>query len=476
MDKNLYQWSKTTWIIFLTLFVLAGTTRFYRLDWSFWGDETTTFKQVEILTGTPFFASQFDGSVLGAGTRSNPLGYSLQWLVYHFWGKGEAEARLGVAIAGTLVIPLAFLLASRLYGQVTGVILAGMLLLSPWHVFHSQNQRNYSYVFLFASLALLSAALAWKDNNRRWAILSGMTTILAVLTHSLSIMIPMFLGAFVLGEVIRRQSPFPWRAIKSYLLVVLPLLTLICLWAFIGWRSWSGEQTWGYSSLHTLMGLTFNLNWGIALMACAGCLWTLWNSQDSVDRMWAIGAFVLAALSTVLPFFLAFRPDYVFSGTLVFYMLATRALTQLYERLKVQWLPFAISIIMAFLLAPLPAFLSHYQDGDRPDYRTAAGFIEKRYLQGDIVAADSAELLEHYLPELEVEAVHDINKGAATVERLELLRPENKQRLWLVFRLSRQEPPVELDQWLWKNAVRMLRIKKRRFDYHENITDVYLID
>jgi hypothetical protein len=52
----------------------------------------------------------------------------------------------------------------------------------------------------------------------------------------------------------------------------------------------------------------------------------------------------------------------------------------------------------------------------------------------------------------------------------------NKARIWYVCRYAREEPAAWADTWLWENAVRVLRIKKKRFDYHENILDVYLID
>lgn len=42
--------------------------------------------------------------------------------------------------------------------------------------------------------------------------------------------------------------------------------------------------------------------------------------------------------------------------------------------------------------------------------------------------------------------------------------------------MAREELLQEVDQWLWKHGVRMLRIKKKRFDYHENITEVYLLN
>jgi 4-amino-4-deoxy-L-arabinose transferase-like glycosyltransferase len=473
MSKHIYHWSKLTWILALTFLLLGGMTRFYRLDWSFWGDETATFIQVESLFGKPFFTTHLYSDV--SGTRSNPLGYSLQYLVYKFFGTGEREARLGVATAGTLAIALIFLLTSRLYGHTTAVILAGIVLLSPWHLFHSQNQRNYSYVFLFGSIALLTAALAWKENSRKWAVLSGLTTALAVLTHSLSIIIPVGLGAFVIVEGVRVKGRVAWQAITGYLLSGVPLLILISVWAWLGWRHWSGGQQWGYTSLHVLMGLIFNMNWGLTLIVCIGWLWAFWYSPQSPDKLWVIVAVVVLSFAVIAPNFLSFRHDYVFSSTLVFFMLAARFMTLLYENLKKQSNVLAIILILALLLLPFPSYLSHYQDGNRHDYRAAAQFITDHYQPSDIVASATwTAVLRHYLP-FEVTPVSLFQQSAKVIANLENLISE-KNRVWLVSTLAREEYPPEIDRWLWQHAVRMLRIKKKRFDYHENITEVYLIE
>jgi hypothetical protein len=472
MVKNVYNWSKLTWILALTFLLVGGMTRFYHLDWSFWGDETYTFVQVESLFEKPFFTTHLHANV--SGTRSNPLGYSLQYLVYTFFGTGEWEARLGVAAAGTLAIALIFVLTSRLYGHTTGIILGCLLLFSPWHLFHSQNQRNYSYVFLFGSITLLTAALAWKENNRKWAILSGVMTALAVLTHSLSILIPIGLGAFVLVELLRLKGQVAWKAIKGYLYTAVPFLLLISFWAWLGWRNWSGEQVWGYTSLHVLMGLIFNMNWGISLVICIGWFWALWYSYDSSDKLWVTASVVVLGLALAAPMFLSFRHDYVFSSTLVFFMLAARFMAQLYEILKKRSVFLAIILIFALLLLPLPSFLSYYQDGNRHDYRSAAQFIIDHHQPDDIiVCAIWTAVLRHYLP-FQVTPVPYLQQSSQAIKSLEVLLSKGN-RIWLVTTLAREEYPAEVDRWLWRHAVRMLRIKKKRFDYHENITEVYLL-
>ncbi|GAK59409.1 hypothetical protein U27_06393 [Candidatus Vecturithrix granuli] len=461
MNNNVYRWSKFTWIIVFTFLLLGAMTRFYRLDWSFWGDETSTFLQVKALEDK---------------IPPDPLAYYLQHITYQLFGRGERESRMGVAITGTLAIAFIVLLVFRLYGHVTAVLLGFILLLSPWHLFHSQNQRSYSYAFFFGAMALLTAALAWKENNGKWAALSGLMSALTVATHSLSMVIPVALGTFVIFEILRHHPTISWRAIRGYLLVGVPLLLFLCFWAWFGWQNWSERQNWGYTSIHTLMGIAFNLNWGITLTACAGWWWAMWYSKDASDRLWGVVVIIVIVVAILAPLFLPFRQDYVFASTVAFFILAARFVALMYEQVKKQSRLIALAMSMVFILLPLPSFVSHYQDGDRHDYRSAAKFINDHYQPGDIILSASwISVLRYYLPAFQVTPIPNLQEGKTAILSLEQ-HIADKQRVWLIYSLAREEIPQDVDQWLWKHGIRMLRIKKKRFDYHENITEVYLLN
>lgn len=472
MHMIMYYRKNRTWLLGLLMLFLAAVTRYYGLGWSFWGDETTSLVQVRDLFGKPFFATQLEHRDLEA--RANPIGYSIQAVVYAIFGEGERGARVGVSTAGVIAIVMIFLLTSRLYGRVTGTILGFMLILSPWYLFHTQNNRNYSYAFLFGSFALLSAGFAWKHNHFRWGAIAGLFSGITGATHNFAIIIPAGLTAFAVSEWLRRKTPLPRRAIAGYMLTGGIALFLTYSLAWLVMRNWVAQQTWGYSSLHTLIGLAFNLDWGIALAACAGLVWVMLISRNPIDRLWGMVAITAGLAAIAMPFLVPFRHDYLLSVVLVFFMLAARFLVQVYDMLRERSLLFAIMITTIFLLLPLPSFISYYQDGDRHDYRAAAQCIKDHYQAGDMIAADSAGLLQYYLPSFQIEAANQSILGAKYIPHLEQLA-SGGQRLWLVLTLSRQEFPRELDRWLWEHAVRILRVKKKRFDYHENITDVYLI-
>jgi hypothetical protein len=50
------------------------------------------------------------------------------------------------------------------------------------------------------------------------------------------------------------------------------------------------------------------------------------------------------------------------------------------------------------------------------------------------------------------------------------------RRTWYVCHFGREDPPAEADRWFWSNAIRMLRINRKHFDYTQHALDVYLFN
>lgn len=461
------------WILVCAFLVLACATRFYRLDWSFSedGDEIATFAEAQSLTDKPFFVS--DLKPYDRLPRAHPVAYGLQLLTYRAFGQGEFGARVGVATAGAISIALIVLLTHLLFGRLSAIFVGILLVLWPWHVLYSQSNRMYSYAFLFGSAALLSGALAWQRNSFAWASLSGIATALAISSHNLAAIIPASFGIYAVVDHLTTREPAPRRAIAGYVLVGGPLIGLSTVLAALAMRGWAGEVGSGYSITHTLMGVAYNMTYGVAVLALVGWFGA-WRSNSRPLRMIAVTATVAAITCVLLPAFVSFRHDYVFASSIAFVLLASQTLAEAFTALREHSRFLAWGMASAFLLLPLPSFASYYQDGDRNDYRAAAEYIKAHWREDDLVAADSSGLLGHYLSRTVTPAHRSSTEPKEWGKALEKLAATGK-RVWYVCRYAREEPPQWADQWLWQNSVRMLRIKKQRFDYHENITDVYLL-
>src|SRR5213078_3841336 len=72
------------------------------------------------------------------------------------FGDAEGMLRLPSAIFGTAAVGMLFLLSRRLFGATAGLVAAGLLALSPFHIAYSQEARAYA---LFVLLSIASCDL-----------------------------------------------------------------------------------------------------------------------------------------------------------------------------------------------------------------------------------------------------------------------------------------------------------------------------
>jgi uncharacterized membrane protein len=79
-------------------------------------------------------------------------------LFMHFWidafGTGEVALRMFAVLVGVISIPVAYWAGATLYRRGIGLIAAGVLAFSPYHIWYSQEARMYSMLMLFGLLSL----------------------------------------------------------------------------------------------------------------------------------------------------------------------------------------------------------------------------------------------------------------------------------------------------------------------------------
>ena len=186
------------------LFALAAALRLPTLgSQSLWQDEAYTYA-----LATRPFGDMLRGVV---ETETAPaLFYVATWTWYHFLGSGDASLRMVSVLAGLALIPVAYGYGRRLAGQSCGIVLTGIVAVSPLLVWYSQEARTYALATLLAGLGWV-AFLRVLDRPRPdavllWALASGA----AVATH--------YTAAYLVGVqgiwlVVSR--PGLWRALAS---------------------------------------------------------------------------------------------------------------------------------------------------------------------------------------------------------------------------------------------------------------------
>jgi mannosyltransferase len=107
-----------------------------------------------------------------------PLFYWVQHFVLLF-GTSEFIVRLPSALYGALTIPAVYLLGREFHSRDIGILASGLLALSPFHIFYSQDARPYAMMLLFCTIALIYFMQAIKtDNGSAWVmfgIFSGLS-------------------------------------------------------------------------------------------------------------------------------------------------------------------------------------------------------------------------------------------------------------------------------------------------------------
>jgi 4-amino-4-deoxy-L-arabinose transferase-like glycosyltransferase len=151
----------------------------------------------------------------------------------------EFSTRLPSAVAGVLAVFGIYLLAKQMFkSRRTAVFAAGVLAVSPWHLFYSRGAWE---VNLFVTLLIFSVYFwlrVWEEDFPMWPalILASIT----LYTYQAAKM----LTVLVLGLVVIAYWPRVWKQIKQTTWWKAKALTLIIvglIFAFTAWQNLSAE-------------------------------------------------------------------------------------------------------------------------------------------------------------------------------------------------------------------------------------------
>jgi len=151
----------------------------------------------------------------------------------HGWvklGQSEAWMRMLYAIPGVATIPLVYILGRRLLGRATGRLAALALALSPFHVWYSQEIRNYTWAMLWATGALILFTRIWdgQATTRTWVGLTALGVV-SVLTNFSAVFLLISLSLIVL---LRR--PFSARFVGTWAIAMVAVGIVFLPW-FVDW-------------------------------------------------------------------------------------------------------------------------------------------------------------------------------------------------------------------------------------------------
>jgi uncharacterized membrane protein len=201
-------------LLLLLIVLLAFGLRVFDLDGqSMWNDEgLSVYRARQPLATIAANIITIDGSE----TRdTNP---PLYFLLLHLWrglgGESVFALRFLAVLIAVLNVPLLYELGRLTFNRSVGLAAAFFLAISPFHVWQSQEMRNYSLLLFFNLLSIVGLfhfVLAHGRHRRwRWLLLWAIAGLAGIYTH--------YLGAFVFAYgvmVIVWQSLFGKSSVVS---------------------------------------------------------------------------------------------------------------------------------------------------------------------------------------------------------------------------------------------------------------------
>jgi len=216
--------SRDRWVVLLllALIVLMGLAlRLYRLD-----EESVDHE--EFISVSHLDAPGLIPFVRDASRHypfSVPLPFVFEYLWSRAFGRDIYHVRLLFVCVGLLCVPLLYSLTRYFYrgsprAPAAGLVAAFFFALSPVHVFHATEARQYPFLVLFGLLSLYTFLKSQREPDRRWWAANLLVNLCVVWTHIFGILILAVEGLFLLtlGRGGRKQAVI-WGAAQAILCV-----------------------------------------------------------------------------------------------------------------------------------------------------------------------------------------------------------------------------------------------------------------
>ena len=230
-------WRRRAALGVLALTVLGACLRFYHLaHQGFWFDEANTALLIRFSPGKML-------GLIPQTESTPPIYYMAAWVWSRVFGDNEAGLRSLSALAGVLVIPVAYATAAKLINERAGLIVAALTATSPLLIWYSQEARSYELLVLFCALSLLAFAYARDRPTPRSLTAWTIASVLALGTHYYAVVAVAPEALWLLYE--RREQRSVRVAVGVLALVGLALVPLAISQSSTGNDSWIANSPLG---------------------------------------------------------------------------------------------------------------------------------------------------------------------------------------------------------------------------------------
>ena len=383
--------------------VVGAWLRFATLgSQSYWFDEAQAAHELHLS-----FGSMLNSMVVHE--TNPPLYFVLGWLWARVFGTGEVGLRSLSALAGTAVIPIAYLCGRELVSRRAGLLAAALTALSPFMIWYSQEAREYMLLAALCTASLLYFAKAWHRPTTRNVALWGVFSALAVLTHAFAGFLVAPEALWLLYVIRDRAIAIAAGAVAAVQVALLPLLFSHATSSLLGFidetplhlRIQQVPVAFGLGTLYQSPGVRYGLL-GAAVLVGA-CIVLLLVGANSSELRGAGAAAALAAVVLLVPLVVALLgEDYYIPRALIpawipLAVVVGAACTA--SRARAPGAVLAVVLLASFVYAQVK--ISDNAQYQRPDWRGVARALGPARATRAIVANDGStatDPLAIYLP------------------------------------------------------------------------------
>lgn len=298
------------WIILGGLAVLGSALRFYQLHYQIIADDEWHAIHQVLNGGFASIATSF-----GRADHGIPLTLFYE-LLSRTTGLEEWGMRLpllAAGIASIVVIPWLLRFAAS---RPAALIMAGLLAISPIHVYFSRTARPYALTMLTTAVALVAFWHWWRRGDRRWAITYVVAAAASCYSHLITapfVTAPLlYAGCAALGPASQRDFAPLWRVVKLGIALALPLLVLLgppLVADFASLSTKAGRSLPGWDTAYRASSLLFG-SASIPFLTASGLL-TIIGAVASWRTFPAWTGLVLFTMALHLTSILVLQPNWV---------------------------------------------------------------------------------------------------------------------------------------------------------------------
>jgi mannosyltransferase len=481
-------WIQQSWLkyqegFWLTgILLLAVALRIYRIGaTSYWADEVHNLLKSDYL-----------GSVLLKGelVSNHPPLFTILLTIWRTMGMdgGEWQTRLLPALLSVAATGAVYGLGRRLFNPRVGLMAAFLLAVSPYHVLHAQEVKEYAILPLTGTVMICFLHRSVEENRKDlWA---GYAIMAGLACYSESFAGPLLVGLNVwavyrMSQLSNRWKPWFVANLAGFLLFApyLPIMLKKVNEQILSSGHWWIPRPTPLSLLVYLKTLAFGYSdlaphYGIALafylvFAAAG-ITIAWRRARS--------AAVLLCCWFVLPVLLVYGISHVTKSifllralnafSIAFYLMAGLAWATVPRR----WLRAALTVCFAGIaIFPLK---EHYQKSyalhEFPHrggihaplpYREATAFVKQHWQEGDVLVHSSISTwLPFYWYGLNPRLTHTVGTDSGLIKAVQdLNHPTTDREIWQSIFIHHIQPVVEGERRIW-----MVFAEYERQYYSEN--------